>query len=74
MTQVAQIFEEEKRQALEQAAQTYEKEKYQIVEEERRQIIIKMIKKNYPVDEISTLISNYSQEDIELLRRELEEN
>lgn len=74
MTQVAQIFEEEKRQALEQAAQTYEKEKYQIVEEERRQIVIKMIKNNYSVEEIATLISNYSQEDIELLRREIEES
>lgn len=35
MTQVAQSFEEEKRQTLEQAAKTYN--------EEKRQIIIKMI-------------------------------
>lgn len=86
MTQVAQIFEEEKRQALERAAQTYNEEKRraaqtyneekrQLLEQaeaERRQIVIRMIKKNYSIEEISSLISNYSQEEIELLRKEID--
>lgn len=86
LTQVAQIFEEEKRQALERAAQTYNEEKRradqtyneekrQLLEQaeaERRQIVIRMIKKNYSIEEISSLISNYSQEEIELLRKEID--
>ena len=39
MTQVAQIFEEEKQQALLQAEQAFE--------EKQRQIVIRMIKKGY---------------------------
>lgn len=87
MTQVAQIFEEEKRQALIQAAQIYEKEKRQtaqIYEEEKQQaekqaaktayrkVVIRMIQKDYSTEEISSLVSAYSQDDIEELRRELQ--
>lgn len=57
MTQVAQIFEEEKRQALKDTS---------------RQIVIRMIKKDYPSEEIAALVSNYSQDDVEELRKELE--
>jgi len=76
MTQVAQIFEEEKQQALAQAAQTYEKEKQQAeqaFEEKQRMIVIRMLKKNYSTEEIASLVSSYSQDDIEKLRRSIAE-
>lgn len=63
MTQVAQIFEEEKQQALTQAKQDFEAEK--------RKIVIRMIKKDYSTEEITSLVSSYSQDDVEMLRREL---
>lgn len=63
MTQVAQIFEEEKQQALAQAKNTYE--------EENRRVVIRMIKKDYPTEEIVSLIPNYSQNDVERLRKEI---
>ena len=71
MTQVAQIFEEEKQQALLQVTQIFEKEKQQALTEEKRQIVMKMIEKNYPTEEIVSLISNYSQNDVEMLRRKV---
>lgn len=60
MTQVAQIFEEEKQQALKEAAQTAS-----------RQVVIRMLKKSYPTEEIVSLVSNFSQDDVEELRKEL---
>lgn len=83
MTQVARIFEEEKQQALtqalSQAARVFEEEKQQAEkkhkeEKERnaRQIVIRMIKKNYPTEEIVSLVSSFSQDDIEALRKEVE--
>ena len=72
MTQVAQIFEEEKRQALTQVAQIFEEEKRQALKDTSRQIVIRMIKKDYPSKEIAALVSNYSQDDVEELRKELE--
>lgn len=61
MTQVAQIFEEEKQQAL---------------KEERlntaKQVVINMIKKNYSSKEIASLVLDYSQDDVDKLRKELE--
>ncbi|MEY8515737.1 hypothetical protein AALC25_02175 [Lachnospiraceae bacterium 29-84] len=90
MTQVAQIFEAEKRQALAQAAQIFEEEKQQtaqIFEEEKRQalkeneqrviqdtskqLVIRMINKNYSSEEIVSLVPNYSQNDVDALRKEL---
>lgn len=90
MTQVAQIFEAEKRQALAQAAQIFEEEKKQaaqIFEEEKRQalkeneqrviqdtskqLVIRMINKNYSSEEIVSLVPNYSQNDVDALRKEL---
>ena len=61
MTQVAQIFEEEKQQALQEA-----------LRESSRQMVIKMIRKNYPTEEIASLVSSYSQDDVEELRKEVE--
>ena len=83
LTQVARIFEEEKQQALtqalSQAARVFEEEKQQAEkkhkeEKERnaRQIVIRMIKKNYPTEEIVSLVSSFSQDDIEALRKEVE--
>ena len=83
LTQVARIFEEEKQQALTQAARVFEEEKRQALsqaekehkeEKERnaRQIVIRMIKKNYPTEEIVSLVSSFSQDDIEALRKEVE--
>ncbi|MDE5696837.1 MAG: hypothetical protein K2I96_05415 [Lachnospiraceae bacterium] len=78
MTQVAQIFEEEKQQALAQATQIFEEEKQQALaqaeqtfEEKQRQIVIRMIKKDYSTEEIASLVSSYSQDDVEMLRREI---
>lgn len=73
MTQVAQIFEEEKRQEVEQVKRQAEKA-LKKEQEEKRQIVIKMIKKNYSADEIVSLVSSYSQNDVEKLRREIAEN
>lgn len=72
MTQVAQIFEEEKQQALTQVAQIFEEEKRQALKNTSKQIVIRMIKKNYPSEEIAALVSSYSQDDVDALRRELE--
>ena len=66
MTQVAQIFEEEKQQALTQALTQAEQD----FEEKERQIVIRMIKKDYSTEEIVSLVSSYSQDDVEMLRRE----
>lgn len=56
MTQVAQIFEEEKQQAL---------------KETSKKIVINMIKRNYSSEEIASLVSSYSQDDVEELRKEI---
>lgn len=72
MTQVAQIFEEEKQQALTQAAQIFEEEKRQEVKDTSKQIVLRMIKKNYSTEEIASLVSSYSQDDVEALRREMQ--
>ena len=94
MTQVAQIFEEEKRQALavveeekRRAVEILEEEKRRAVEavieralkkeqEERkrkeretRQMVIRMIKKNYPAEEIASFVPDYTKEDVEQLKR-----
>ena len=57
MTKVAQIFEEEKRQAIEKTTQ---------------ELVLRMLKKDYPPEEISQLVTGYSVEDIEALRKEMQ--
>ncbi len=78
MTQAAQSYEEEKQQALTQAVQSYEEEKRKALtqvkntyEEENRRVVIRMIKKDYSTEEIVSLLSGYSQNDVEKLRNEL---
>ena len=60
MTQIAQIFEEEKQQAVREATEAYEKEK--------RQMVIEMLKRNYPTEEIISLMPEYSRKVVEELR------
>ena len=67
MTQVAQIFEEEKQQALTQAAKDFEEKNKQ----EMAQIVIRMIQKDYSSEEIVALVSSYSQDEVEALRKKL---
>lgn len=93
MTQVAQIFEEEKRQALIKAKEEFEEKQRQALtraeeefeekqrqaltkaeegfEEKQRQIVIRMIKREYSTEEIVSLVSSYSQDDVERLWEEL---
>lgn len=80
MTQVAQIFEEEKQQALAEIARTFEAEIAQVknaYEEEKQQdiqkIVTKMIERGYDTEEITSLIVSYSQNDVEKLRKEITE-
>ncbi len=67
MTQVAQIFEEEKQQALTQAAKDFEEKNKQ----EMAQVVIRMIQKDYSSEEIVALVSSYSQDEVEALRKNL---
>ena len=96
MTQVAQIFEEEKRQAVavveeekRRAVEILEEEKRRAVEavieralkkeqEERKrkerethQMVIRMIKKNYPAEEIASIVPGYTKENVEQLQNEI---
>ena len=77
MTQVAMIFEEEKQEALAQkekekqeALIQKEKEKQKMAESEKK-TVIRMIKKNYSSEEIVSIVTSYSQDRGEELRREI---
>ncbi len=75
MTQVARIFEEEKQQALAEMMKAYEAEKQQALAERQQmseQLIIRMLKKGYPTKEIISLVSGYSEEDVEAIREKTE--
>lgn len=71
LLQVTQIFEEEKQQALRKATEDFEEEKQQALEKTAKQIVVRMIKKDYSAEEIVSLVPSYSQNDVEALRREL---
>ena len=85
MTQVAQIFEEEKRlavavveeekrqalEALEKKVLKREQEEKKRRERETRQMVIRMIKKNYPAEEIASFVPDYTKEDVEQLQKEI---
>jgi len=64
-------FEEEKQQALRKATEDFEEEKQQALEKTAKQIVVRMIKKDYSAEEIVSLVPSYSQNDVEALRREL---
>ena len=77
MTQVAMIFEEEKQQAVE-AERKKAADLLEALETERKkaadsekQVVEKMIKKGYSTEEIVFLVSNYSEKDVEALRKNL---
>lgn len=74
MTQVAMIFEEEKQQAVEaerkKAADLLEAERKKAADSEK-QVVEKMLKKGYSTEEIVFLVSNYSEKDVEALRKNL---
>lgn len=77
MTQVAQIFEEEKQQALLQVTQIFEEEKQQALlqaakdkQQSIQDIAVRMIEQGYSTDDIISLIPDYSQNDVEMLRIE----
>lgn len=48
------------------------KEEKQAAKTAYRKVVIRMIQKDYSTEEISSLVSAYSQDDIEELRRELQ--
>lgn len=71
MTQVAMIFEEEKQQAVNQAVnQAVEAERKKAADSEQ-QTVIKMIKKGYSSEDIVFFFSNYSIDDVEVLRKKM---
>ena len=78
MTQVAMIFEEEKQQAVKQAVEQavkltiYEVRKKAI--DSQRQIIVKMIEKGYPTEEIIFMVSGYSKNEVDELRKNMQES
>ena len=65
MTKVGWIIEQEKQEAIARA----EAEKWQAA----RESVIKMIRKNYPTEEIAFIVSSFSQDEIETVRREIAE-
>ena len=68
-----QQIEKEKRKALKQAKK--ERKKAIKAEEEKRQAaresVIKMIRKDYPLEEIASIVSGLSKDEIEAVRREI---
>ena len=54
---------------MEEALVKAEEEKQQAA----RESVIKMIRKNYPTEEIAFIVSSFSQDEIETVRREIAE-
>ena len=76
MTQVAMIFEEEKQEALREAAKRFEKEKQEAIERQAEQLteqmVVRMLKRGDTPEEIASVVPNYSQNDVEAVRAKLE--
>lgn len=68
MTQVARIFEEEKREALKRAEEEHEEEKRQELE----QIVMKMLRRGDSPEDIASIITGYSQDDVKAIRARME--
>lgn len=69
MTKIGWIIEQEKQEVIakaEEAIAKAEAEKRQAAKES----VIKMIKKNYSTEEIAFIVSSFSQDEIEAVRRE----
>ena len=76
LTKVARLFELEKQEALTKAARQYEEDKEEAVEKEKQKaaesykhIVISMIQKNYTTNEIVSLVTDYSREQVDALRK-----
>ncbi len=76
MTKVGWIIEQEKQEAIKKV----EQEKQQALakaEAQKRQAekesVIKMLRKNYPTEEIAFIVSAFSRDEIEALRRKIAE-
>ena len=69
MTKIGWIIEQEKQEVIAKAEEAFAK-----AEAEKRQAakesVIKMIKKNYSTEEIAFIVSSFSQDEIEAVRRE----
>lgn len=75
LAEMMKAYEAEKQQALAQANMAYEAEKQQVLAEKQQmseQLIIRMLKKGYPTKEIISLVSGYSEEDVEAIREKTE--
>lgn len=78
MTKVARIFEEEKLQALAEAAEDKrlalakaEEDNRLALFKERKEYVLKMLKKNYPSEEIASIITGFSTDEIDAMRSEM---
>ena len=89
MTKVARIFEEEKLQALAEAAKEKElalakaeedknlalakaeEDKNLAFAKEKKESVFKMLKKGYPSEEIASIISGFTVDEIDTMRREI---
>ena len=84
MTKVEKIFEEEKLQAVAKvekekrlALTKAEKEKKRadraeaMLRQSARESVLKMLHKNYPTDEIAAIVSVFSRDEIEAMRKEM---
>ena len=71
MTQIAQLFEEEKQQEIQQALQQALQQASEDYKAEKQQMILKMLKKDYSIEEIMSLVKGYSQKEIEILKESL---
>ena len=76
MSLVAMIFEEEKQEALREAARIFEKEKQEAIERQAEQLteqmVVRMLKRGDTPEEIASVVPNYSQNDVEAVRAKLE--
>lgn len=71
MTQIAQLFEEEKQQEIQQALQQALQQAAEDYRAEKQQMILKMLKKDYSIEEIMSLVKGYSKKEIEILKESL---
>ena len=89
MTKVARIFEEEKLQALAEAAKEKElalakaeedknlalakaeENNRLVLAKEKKEYVFNMLKKGYPSEEIASIISRFTVDEIDTMRREM---
>lgn len=64
--------EAENKQALAkaEAEKKNEKKRADMLQQAARESVLKMLRKNYPIEEIASIVSGFSQDDIEAMRKE----